>query len=70
MEDVIRASGLDWTLVRASRLTDRPGTGHYRVSPDYPPPGGWKIARADVARFIAAALAEDAWPRAAPALAY
>jgi uncharacterized protein YbjT (DUF2867 family) len=70
MEDVIRAADLDWTLVRASRLTDRPGTGQYRVSPDYAPPGGWKIARADVAHFIAAVLTEDAWPHAAPALAY
>ena len=29
-----------------------------------------KIARADVAHFIAAVLTEDGWPRAAPALAY
>jgi putative NADH-flavin reductase len=70
MEDVIRACDLDWTLVRATRLVNRPGTGRYRVSPDYPPRGGSKIARADVAHFIATALAEDAWPRAAPALAY
>jgi uncharacterized protein YbjT (DUF2867 family) len=42
-----------------------------RLSPDYPPPGGWKIARADVAHFIAAVLTEDGWPHAAPAaLAY
>jgi uncharacterized protein YbjT (DUF2867 family) len=70
MEDVIRAADLDWTLVRASRLTNRPGTGRYRVSPDYPPPGGWKISRADVAHFIAAVLTGDGWVRAAPALAY
>jgi putative NADH-flavin reductase len=70
MEDVIRAAELDWTLVRASRLTNRPGTGRYRVSPDYPPPGGWKISRADVAHFIAAVLTGDGWVRAAPALAY
>jgi uncharacterized protein YbjT (DUF2867 family) len=70
MEDVIRASGLDWTLVRATRLVNRPGTGRYRVSPDYPPPGGGKISRADVAHFIVAVLTEDGWPRAAPALAY
>ena len=70
MEDVIRASDLDWTLVRATRLINRPGTGRYRVSPDYSPPGGGKIARADVAHFIAAVLTEDGWPRAAPALAY
>jgi putative NADH-flavin reductase len=70
MEDVIRTCDLDWTLVRATRLVNRPGTGRYRVSPDYPPRGGSKIARADVAHFIATVLAEDAWPRAAPALAY
>jgi len=70
MEDVIRPCDLDWTLVRPTRLVNRPGTGRYRVSPDYPPRGGSKIARADVAHFIATALAEDAWPRAAPALAY
>jgi uncharacterized protein YbjT (DUF2867 family) len=70
MENVIRESGLDWTLVRATRLVNRPGTGQYRVSPDYPPPGGRTIARADVAHFIAAALTENAWLHAAPALAY
>ena len=70
MEDTVRASGLDWTLVRASRLTSRPGTGHYRVRPDLPPPGGGRIARQDVAHFILAALADGSWARAAPALAY
>jgi uncharacterized protein YbjT (DUF2867 family) len=70
MENEIRASDLDWTLVRATRLVNRPGTGRYRVRPDYPPPGGRAIARADVAHFIAAALTENAWLRAAPALAY
>ena len=70
MEDAIRAADLDWTLVRASRLTNGPGTGRYRVSPDYPPSGGRKISRADVAQFVAAVLADDGWMRAAPALAY
>jgi uncharacterized protein YbjT (DUF2867 family) len=70
MEHVIRGSGLDWTLVRATRLVSRPGTGQYRVSPDFPPPGGRTIARADVAHFIATALTESAWLHEAPALAY
>jgi len=70
MEDVVRESGLDWTLVRATRLVNSPATGQYRVSPDYPPPGGGKISRADVAHFIAAALTGDSWHRSAPALAY
>lgn len=70
MEDVVRESGLDWTLVRATRLVNSPATGQYRVSPDYPPPGGGKISRADVAHFIAAALTGSSWQRSAPALAY
>lgn len=48
---VLRASGLDFTVVRGPRLTDAPATGSYRV--------GWvgvnastQIARADLAMFI------------------
>jgi putative NADH-flavin reductase len=70
MENVIRESGLDWTLVRPVRLVNRPGTGRYRVRPDYPPPRGRTIARADVAHFIAVVLTGNAWLQAAPALAY
>jgi putative NADH-flavin reductase len=70
MEAIIAASDLDWTMVRASRLVDTPLTGKYRVRPDYPPAGGRKIARADVAHFMAAALTERSWVQEAPALAY
>jgi putative NADH-flavin reductase len=70
MEAAVAASDLDWTLVRATRLVDTAGTGHYRVRPDFPPVGGGKIARADVAHFMAAALTESTWVRARPALAY
>jgi putative NADH-flavin reductase len=48
---VLRASGLDWTVVRGPRLTDATPTGEYRV--------GWvgvnastQIARGDLAKFI------------------
>jgi putative NADH-flavin reductase len=70
MEAAITASDLDWTLVRATRLVNTPVTGHYRVRPDYPPKGGWKISRADVAHFMAAALTDASWIRGRPALAY
>jgi uncharacterized protein YbjT (DUF2867 family) len=70
MEAAIRASDLNWTLVRASRLVNQPATGRYRVRADYPPPGGRKICRGDVAHFMALALTEDAWLHSAPALAY
>ncbi|HEX3492020.1 MAG TPA: NAD(P)H-binding protein [Streptosporangiaceae bacterium] len=70
MEAVIRASDLDWTLVRATRLVNTARTGQYRVRPDYPPVGGGKISRADVADFIARVLTDGDWVRGAPALAY
>jgi putative NADH-flavin reductase len=70
MEAVIRATDLDWTLVRATRLVNAPGTGRYRVRPDYPPPRGRKISRADVADFIERSLTDHDWVRGAPALGY
>lgn len=52
---VLRDSGLDWTVVRGPRLTDGPRTGSYRV--------GWvgvdastSISRADLAASILAQL--------------
>ena len=70
MEAAITATGIDWTLVRATRLVNTAVTGRYRVRPDFPPKGGWKIARSDVAHFMAAVLTETSWVRGRPALAY
>jgi putative NADH-flavin reductase len=70
MEEVVSASDLEWTMVRATRLVNSRPIGKYRVRPDYPPPGGRKIARADVARFMLACLTERSWVREHPALAY
>jgi uncharacterized protein YbjT (DUF2867 family) len=70
MEQVIRASDVDWTLVRPTRLVNSGITGKYRIAPDYPPPGGRKISRADVAHFIGTALEQNSWLEGAPALAY
>lgn len=52
-EQMIRASGLDWTILRPGILTDAPATGRYRALTD---PKDWRAApipRADVARCIA-----------------
>ncbi|GAA3394521.1 NAD(P)-dependent oxidoreductase [Cryptosporangium minutisporangium] len=48
MEAVIRASGLDWTIVRPPRLTDGPHTGRYRTG-HHGVRRGYTVARADVA---------------------
>jgi putative NADH-flavin reductase len=70
MEAIVASSDLDWTMVRATRLVNSPPIGQYRVRPDYPPPGGGKIARADVARFMLTCVTERSWVREQPAVAY
>jgi putative NADH-flavin reductase len=56
MEDLVRDSGLDWTIVRPPRLTDGPLTGVYRTAYGRNIPGGWKVPRADVAHSMLWAL--------------
>ena len=55
-EDLVRASGLLWTILRPSRLTDDPRTGAYTASTDLSVKAG-RIARADVADFVMTCLA-------------
>jgi putative NADH-flavin reductase len=57
MEDVLRGSGLDWTVVRPPRLTDKPATGRYRTAVGQNVHGGTTISRADVAGFMLALAA-------------
>lgn len=52
MEDVLRASGLDWTAVRPPRLTDKPLTGAYRTAIGRNLRGGAFVSRADVADLM------------------
>ena len=52
MEDVLRESGLDWTVVRPPRLTDKPPTGTYRTAAGQNLRGGVVISRADVAHVM------------------
>ncbi len=52
MEDDLRNSGLDWTIVRPPRLTDKPLTGTYRTADGQNLRGGFLISRADVAHLM------------------
>lgn len=58
-ERLVEASGLDWTIVRPGAFTDGPATGDY-VEDIAPEHRGLrlKIARADIAAFLARQLAE------------
>ena len=70
MERVVRASALDWTLVRPTRLVNGPGRGEFRIRDRYPAPGLTRIARADVAQFMIRALTEPGYVRQAPAICW
>ena len=62
---VLRASGLNWRVVRGPCLTDRPFTGQYRV--------GWvgvnastSIGRPDLADFILKQVESEEFARQMP----
>ena len=56
MEEDLANSGLDWTVVRPPRLTNKPLTGHYRTAYGQNIKRGLFISRADVAHLMLAAL--------------
>ncbi len=69
-EDLIRASGLEWTLLQPAMLTDGPLTGRYRSGERLSMRGIPKISRADVAHFVLRQLDDPAYIRKAVVLAY
>lgn len=60
-EEVVRASGLDWTIVRPAILTSGPKGGTLREIRDLAGVKAKKISRADVAAYILASVSD---PRA------
>ena len=56
-EQALRQSGLDYTVVRPTRLTNEAKTGQYKVGSR----GRGQISRADVADFILKVLPDPAW---------
>jgi len=56
MEDAVRDSALDWTVVRPPRLTDRPLSGAYRTALGRNLRAGLLVSRADVAHLMLATL--------------
>lgn len=59
-EEEVRGSDLDWTIVRPPRLTDRDGTGRYRLAYGHGLRGARTIARADVAACLLRLVGDDA----------
>jgi putative NADH-flavin reductase len=52
MEDVVRDSDLDWTIVRPPQLSDKPLTGTYRIAHGHNLRRGLHISRANVAHLM------------------
>lgn len=60
MEDILRGSGLDWTVLRPPQLTGKPLTGRYRTAVGRNVRGGRSVPRADVAHYMLAVLGQPA----------
>jgi uncharacterized protein YbjT (DUF2867 family) len=56
MEEILRESGLDWTVIRPPRLTGKPLTGSYRTASGQNLRRGLLISRANVAHLMLAVL--------------
>jgi putative NADH-flavin reductase len=70
MEDTIRRSGVDWTILRPPWLSDGPQTGSYRQAKDSNLRGGARISRADLADAILASLDDPDAVKATIAISY
>jgi putative NADH-flavin reductase len=70
-EQLIRQSGLDWTIVRPGGLTDGERTGSYRHGFGKGDKGlKFRVSRADVADFMLKQLTDDKYLRKTPGLSY
>ena len=69
-EDVVRASKLDWVLVRPVVLSDKPAKGAVRALTDLSGVHGGNVARSDVAKFVVQQLTDDTWLRRAPLITW
>jgi putative NADH-flavin reductase len=64
MERRIVASGLAWTIVRASALSDAPATGRYKVTLDGSLiPHAQRVSRGDVAAMLVKAIETEVYVR-------
>jgi uncharacterized protein YbjT (DUF2867 family) len=60
MEDAIRRSATQWTIVRPPKLVNKPLTGNYRTVVGGNVPRGYSISRADVAHAMLSAVHDPA----------
>ena len=68
MEQLVKASDVQWTIARAGGLTDQP-KGPHMVEPGNALKGHGRTRRADLAETLVLAVADDRWPRQAVVVA-
>ena len=68
MEELLKASDLDFTILRPGGLYDE-STGEYEVVEGNAIKGGGRTRRADLAEALVVAVAEGRWPRQAVSIA-
>jgi len=64
------SNGIDWTIVRPSRLLNGKEKGRYRIQLDHCPKGGTKINRGDLADFIVRQISSEKYVHQKVAIAY
>jgi putative NADH-flavin reductase len=69
-EEVVKKSGLDWTIVRPAMLTNGPRTGSFRVLTNLTGVTASKVSRADVAEYILRSLGDPKTYRSTVLLSY
>jgi putative NADH-flavin reductase len=67
-DEHIRSSGLDWTIVLPTRLTNDPAKGTYSMGDKLPMKGNPTISRADVAAFMHQAVHGSEWIHRSPVI--
>jgi hypothetical protein len=67
VDQLVRASDRDWTIVRVPRLTDEPKSGRVRVG-HIGRGVGTQLSRADLAEFMLRQVEDGTYLRQAPAI--
>jgi uncharacterized protein YbjT (DUF2867 family) len=70
MENIVKESQIDWTIIRPPKLLDKQGRGEYRIALNGYLYNGLSISRADVAHFIIQSLADEAVIKKTVEIAY
>jgi len=66
-EALVKASDLDWTIVRPGGLTNGPATGHFQAGVGLKISAG-QVSRGDVAAFVLKQLTDSTYLHQAPAI--